>query len=263
MIAKTRTILTFSLYALAFLCCLLAILMLLIPFNVALEQTVYAVPPGQSRTEVTSETSYYSKTFFGYIDYLEFQNWTPNQEVLLVVSLISSLAISSVLIVMEIFLFVHKKVLENRGLKIMVLSVSVLPLISFVLAIILQADVSTWKVCGHESIYLSGYPGWSFYEETLVGGSVLMIPVIIFMFIAFSAQCAAGVLKLFSRDCNQHGGSDFSVNTEKNDSDQNSNENNSYSSDPAEELKRYKQLLDDGIITQEDYDIKKKELLNI
>ena len=89
MIAKTRTILTFSLYALAFLCCLLAILMLLIPFNVALEQTVYAVPPGQSRTEVTSETSYYSKTFFGYIDYLEFQNWTPNQEVLLVV-LISS-----------------------------------------------------------------------------------------------------------------------------------------------------------------------------
>lgn len=33
--------------------------------------------------------------------------------------------------------------------------------------------------------------------------------------------------------------------------------------DPAEELRKYKTLLDDGIITQEDYDAKKKQLLGL
>lgn len=33
--------------------------------------------------------------------------------------------------------------------------------------------------------------------------------------------------------------------------------------DPVEELKRYKDLLDDGIITQEEYDAKKKQILNL
>ena len=33
--------------------------------------------------------------------------------------------------------------------------------------------------------------------------------------------------------------------------------------DPTEELRKYKKLLDDGIITQEDFDQKKKVLLGL
>ena len=33
--------------------------------------------------------------------------------------------------------------------------------------------------------------------------------------------------------------------------------------DPYEEIKKYKQLLDDGIITEEEFDKKKKELLGL
>ena len=33
--------------------------------------------------------------------------------------------------------------------------------------------------------------------------------------------------------------------------------------DPIEEIRKYKSLLDDGIITQEEFDAKKKQLLGI
>ena len=34
-------------------------------------------------------------------------------------------------------------------------------------------------------------------------------------------------------------------------------------SDAFDEIRKYKQLLDEGIITQEEFDVKKKELLNL
>ena len=37
----------------------------------------------------------------------------------------------------------------------------------------------------------------------------------------------------------------------------------STTADPVDELRKYKQLLDDGVITQEDYDQKKKQLLRL
>lgn len=41
------------------------------------------------------------------------------------------------------------------------------------------------------------------------------------------------------------------------------NMQDSISSDPVNEIKRYKELLDDGVISQEEFDAKKKELLNL
>ncbi|MBO0456269.1 SHOCT domain-containing protein [Enterococcus hulanensis] len=41
------------------------------------------------------------------------------------------------------------------------------------------------------------------------------------------------------------------------------NMQDSVSSDPVNEIKRYKELLDDGVISQEEFDAKKKELLNL
>ena len=48
------------------------------------------------------------------------------------------------------------------------------------------------------------------------------------------------------------------------------NDNNSYNTNkfntnisPADEIKKYKELLDSGAITQDEYDAKKKELLDL
>ena len=260
MLKKAQKITTLSLYALAFLCCSLAIIMLLIPFSVTLEKTVYAVPPGKSLTKITSDSSYFSMNFFDYIDYLKFQSWSPTEETLFVVFLIVSLVVSIVLVVTEVFLFMRKITLLNKVFKITLLSISIISLVSFVLAILLQADVSTWKICGLENIYLSEYPGWRFYEETSVRGSVILVPTIIFMFIAFSSQCVAGGLKLILKAPKQDEDSSCSI-FEKNGNSTLSNEKTGEA--PTEELIKYKELLDAGIITQEEFDSKKKQILSL
>lgn len=40
-------------------------------------------------------------------------------------------------------------------------------------------------------------------------------------------------------------------------------ESNNIVSSPADELKKFKELLDMGALTQEEFDIKKKQLLNL
>ena len=49
----------------------------------------------------------------------------------------------------------------------------------------------------------------------------------------------------------------------KNEKNQTNNSNVQNTNDPITEVKRYKELLDNGIITQEEFDKKKKELLNL
>ena len=258
--SKKTKILKLSLYVLAFLCCSLAIIMLLIPFSVSLEETIYAVPPGKYRTEVTSDSSYYSKNFFDYIDYLKFQSWSPTEETSFVVFLIVSLVVSIVLVVVEALLFMRKITLSNKVFKITLLSLPIFSLVSFILAILLQTDASTCKICGYENIYLSGYPGWNFYEETSVCGSVILVPTIIFMFIAFSSQCVAGVLKFILKTSKQ----DEECSCSTFDENENTNLLNEKTGEyPPEELIKYKELLDTGIITQEEFDSKKKQLLGL
>ena len=60
---------------------------------------------------------------------------------------------------------------------------------------------------------------------------------------------------LTCRDC----GKDVVQGIEKSSSDDNSK----LKDDTSEELKKYKKMLDDGLIEQDDYDAKKKELLNL
>ena len=49
----------------------------------------------------------------------------------------------------------------------------------------------------------------------------------------------------------------------ENEKNQTNNSNIQNTNDPITEVKRYKELLDNGIITQEEFDKKKKELLNL
>ena len=49
----------------------------------------------------------------------------------------------------------------------------------------------------------------------------------------------------------------------ENEKNQANNSNVQNTNDPITEVKRYKELLDNGIITQEEFDKKKKELLNL
>ena len=264
MAEKTRKITVILLYALSFLCCVLSVIMLLIPFTVTLEETVYAVPPGEYRTELTSESNDFSKNFFDYIRYLKLQDWSPSVEILFVISLMISIAVALAFVGMEVLLSVRKYSAVKKSLKILFLALSVFSLMSLILAIVIQADVSTWKVCGRETFYLKGYSGWKFYEETSVRGAVLLVPVIVFMFIAFSAQCSAGVLKLLSKkvqrqvECEVAECLDFKTGEKQKDGIRDFHDN-----DSIEELIKYKKLLDDGIITQVEFDDKKKKYLNL
>lgn len=45
--------------------------------------------------------------------------------------------------------------------------------------------------------------------------------------------------------------------------DKNKNDDVKQNNDASEELKKYKKMLEDGLIEQDDYDAKKKELLNL
>lgn len=51
--------------------------------------------------------------------------------------------------------------------------------------------------------------------------------------------------------------------TEYNEEVMNQSQNTQTAADPAEEIKKYKGMLDEGLITQEEFDAKKKQILGI
>ena len=243
-------------YAIAFFCCALAIIMLLMSFTVTKEKTLYIAPSGGTRTEVSSESTDSTINFFDYVEYLGFHGWSATFETIFIVSLFVNL----VCIIALAFVAIKKATFFKKKLKFVFVVLSAFPLISLVLATVIQADSSAWKHCGSEFLY-SGYDG-SIYEETLVKGAVLLVPVIIFLLIALTACIGNAVLIIKSQtqviECGLSEESTFDASTvdEK-------IKNNSQSSDLYDELSKYKGLLDDGVITQEEFEAKRKKILNL
>ena len=187
---KTKKIIL--LYGVAFLSCILAIIMFFSPFVVTLRKTIYAVPPGGSRKEISTDSNEVSKNFFEYIDYLEYQNWTPTQENRLLTFVVLSFIVAVGLLLATYFIFLKKVIPLSKEIAIALLVFSLITFISMVLAISVQSDVNVWKVCGTKVVYLPEYVGWKFHEETEVRGTPKLIPTAFLLLVAFLAQCIAG-----------------------------------------------------------------------
>jgi len=251
-------------YAISILCLALSIVMLLIPFTVYLKETVYAVPlTGGSRTELTSNRDSYTKTFFDYVSYLEFKGWEPTVEIIFIASLFAAFAVSVFLTVITL-IQLKKNTKTSKVLKFVLLGLSVISLLSCIMSIYLQADASTWKLCDSETYYISNA---RLIDQTTVCGAVMLIPTIILAFAAFALQVLTGVLNLKptteampitqQSDVIPVPPAEVAVNS------QTESAVNPNTDTVADDLIKFKKLLDDGIITQEEFDAKKKQILKL
>ena len=268
--------------ALKVLCCALAIVLLLIPFTVYTEKTLYAAPPGEYVTEIDSEGDFDRKNFFEYIDYLDYKGGSPDAEIVFLVFLGVSLLLSLLMVALAFADLLGWKVVRSLPARLVALALAVFPLVSFVLAIVQLSNIDSWRIVDYEHVYLSGYAGWNIYYETAIEGNATLIPTIVLSLLAFLLHVGTGVLGLLSTLSDRKAAALAAA-------------QEAPAATPAEavaaapaapvapvtpappatpvapavsagavadNLMKFKQLLDMGAITEEEYNAKKAELLH-
>ncbi len=262
---KTKKILTNSLSVLAVLCCLLAIIMLFIPSKIKLETDLYARPPGEMESKIESEESYLRKNFFEFIDYLNSTGWSNSEEIALVVLLFVSLLVSVVFLLAQSLPKMREYIRSRKKWKYFLFVLSAVTLGTLIFSIILLNDLDSWRQYDFEIIPL-GYPysGWDVYTRSLFLAEMPLDLVCGSVMVAFLAECLISILN-FKYDCEKNGQQRDSVEAVTIvgvAQESNTPANMFAEKNPFEELIKYKALLDAGVITAEDFEEKKKELLN-
>jgi len=231
----------------ALLCCALSILMLLIPFDVT--KKTYAMGD-KYRSE--PKYSYQTDNFFSYTSLLtegDFEAY--GAELMFIVSLGLSLIFTLA------NLIVSKSEKPGKTVKnIAFYATAAFVIASLVMTIVVQCDApyyssTFWFSTNTDTFYFTNYLG-----------SYNLIFSIVLMFIAFASYCVIFYLKVNSSKLQNQPEIAQQPAPTPNFAVVNTN-NTSNASKTADDLIKFKKLLDDGIITQEEFDAKKKQLLNL
>jgi len=202
---KTRKITKLSLYSTSFLCCVISLIILLIPFSLKIWIHETGTPSGGTAIEISSERYEHSRNFY---DFLEWEN-SNNYQFFdegdnFITYLEISLVVSVALAVVEIFLRKRMQSMPNKKIRLIInastLIFAIFALMAFKLAIDFQADGSgsSWKGYDWEHNYLAAY-GISYDKNYYYNVTFKLIPVIICSFIAFLAQLGAGILNFLPK----------------------------------------------------------------
>lgn len=168
-------------------CFILALVLLLLPVFGTVEEV--AGVRGSSKT-VTLEYDEFEVSFFDFLTATYNQDSTL--DIIFIVSLVANVILASILAYMT-----WKKILSSKKYAIVVLWLSVLPLISLILSIVIQINNSAWWVVEYTSSYSTGL-----YTQTLVHFPVNLIPCAIALLAGVILHIWGGILNLRSENAN-------------------------------------------------------------
>lgn len=240
----------------AVLLLLLGFLFLLIEGTVETKESVWAISVSNGeRVDLDSEYSYGSENFFGRMRRLEYIGFS----VLLEKIAIAAFALGLCYMVASIFVKFLKKIY---------FCAIPLSVVGLLIAILIEND--TLYSVPNLSDSLGHVYGYNVFSNTTIEFDLVLIPSIVCVFLAFALMLAASVLemvakkRLGSERCDQNitvapvnEANGLEV-VEKATTVQNCE-----TTVLAEDLKKFKDLLDAGIITQEEFEAKKKQILGL
>ena len=223
------------------------LLLVIISFSATETQELYATSGGQ-RYSVDTDYNYFSTNFFGRMSYLSSEGFAPILEIVFLVVLVINIVVAAVAMIPRCEIL-------NK------IYFSVLPLAAVVLCIVVMIDGDCDYVLDIEGpVYLEGL---KVYLEKDVSFNMILVPSLIGCILAFVISLVPGVLSLLkSKGAKiQNDGVTSSIAPQV--ADKQTPQASTFIGSVPDELKKYKDLLDLGAITQEEFDIKKKELLGI
>ena len=230
----------------------IAILLFFVKINATYETEKWLVTT--SGTNVLDSSTFTSgRNYFEQIDELKEYGFGVTNEIFLLVSFGISIAV----IIASFFVKFLRKIFF-----------AAFPLIATVFCIILIFDISDGYVIRHDLIGM--YNGYRLYEHQTVQFGISYIAPLILSALSFISLCASGTVEFVSKRKEKTSNAnniefieyDKQIYNSKNTSNiKNTQETETDIS--INNITKYKKLLDQGIITQEEFDAKKKQLLDL
>lgn len=234
-----------SVIALFFLCT--ALILLYLPFE------------ANVRVDVSGAVSYYGEPYTeeeytlrkNYFDYCSFMDGADygSASTIFINFLYASIAFSLAYVVMQVLIALGK-MKEFALFKFAPMVLAILSLTTAVLFILYQDDSTIWHSFALEEIQLA------LFRSRAIQPNYNFIPSAILCLISFFIDAAVFMIPFFSKKTvSEKAQSEASKPAEASAP--------APGADEADQIKKYKELLDSGAITQEEYDAKKKQLLGL
>lgn len=221
----------------ALLLLVVAFLCLFIEGNTTYEKEKWGVSSSYSRVDLDSEYSTSGHNFFTRMDKLSDNGFSILFENLLIVSFVLSLGA----LILSAFIKFFGKI-----------PFSFLPLLVVVFSVIVLINNDTWFGLGSAD-YLGRVLGYSVYEQTFVKFELTIVPTMVVAFLSFALMLTASILDMKNKK--KTASEEMVVAANSVIGDEKSN--------ICDELAKYEDLLSRGIITQEEFDAKRKKILEL
>ena len=213
------------------------------------KEAAWGVSSSGDRIDLDPEWEYGIDNYFGRMEILSDEGFGTGLEVFILIVLALAIGV----LVSSFFIKFMRKIYF-----------AAVPLVLVVLCIVFMTDADTWYVLEHE--YLGMAYSYRVYEEDLVKFSFSIVPSFCCAIVAFLAHTVSGVFDLIickkekalaAADAEEIANEQNLANTVSEDA------MGDESKSISDEIARYRKLCDDKLITEEEFDKKRKELLGL